>query len=424
MNQVIEAKYPITFRAEDAQTLGQHLSQHNSVSLIGMKRVGIGNFLQFFLNHPQVAQTYIHNGLNLFIVVDLNNLVERTLYAFWMLTLKKIVDAIENGNFSDAIKEQSRDMFTQSIQLSDFFFTLESVHKLMTLLADQNHYVTLFFLRFDRLKDVITNEFFANIQGLKDAGNHISYVFTSFRPLHEMVPQVFLRSSLSGFSQEMYLKPAAKKDMEVILSTFLKKYDLKIKPEGAEHLIALSGGHVQYLHLLLIKMKNERFEKADSALIAQDEEIRFLSEELFSSLTPVEQEILMKLGKRPLSAEETAAAKYLLDTGILHGSSSPEVFSPLFQEYLQQMKKTKRDKAHDFTKKEHQLFYLLEQHVDELVERDTIIEMIWPDEVEFGVSDWSIDRLVSRVRTKLKTQNSEYRIVTVITRGYKLVKKA
>ncbi len=431
MSQIIEAQYPITFREADAQALGQHLLQHNSVSFIGMKRVGIGNFLRFFLNHPQINSAYLQNGHHLFIVVDLNNLVERTLYAFWMLTLKKIVDAIEQSDFSQKIKEQSRATFTQSIQLSDFFFTLESVHKLISLLVDQDNYVTLFFLRFDRLQDVITNEFFANIQGLKDSGNHLSYVFTSFRPLHEMVPQVFTRSALSGFSEEMYLKPAHVEDMKIILSTFQERYQLSFSPKIANLLLKLAGGHVQYLHLMLIKIKNEQLdldtfqhELELQNLFAQDEEIRFLSEELFSSLTLPEQDVLMNVDQEPPTPEQLSTGKYLWETGIVTSPSSPEVFSPLFHEFLQEMRKTKQKNTHDFTKKEHLLFSWLKAHEGQLVEREAIIEAVWPDEVELGVSDWSIDRLVSRVRTKLKAQNSEYKIVTVITRGYKLIKKS
>src|SRR3989344_7716438 len=62
MKRVIEAGYPIAFRTSEAEQLGQHLSHHHSVVLIGMKRVGISNFLRFFLNHEAIAEAYIRNG--------------------------------------------------------------------------------------------------------------------------------------------------------------------------------------------------------------------------------------------------------------------------------------------------------------------------------------------------------------------------
>ena len=75
----------------------------------------------------------------------------------------------------------------------------------------------------------------------------------------------------------------------------------------------------------------------------------------------------------------------------------------------------------DFTKKEDTLFNYLKRHLNELCERDDIISAVWPEQEELGVSDWAIDRLVARVRSKLKSQNSPYHIQTIVTRGYKLV---
>ena len=60
---------------------------------------------------------------------------------------------------------------------------------------------------------------------------------------------------------------------------------------------------------------------------------------------------------------------------------------------------------------------------EHILEREKIISYVWPEEEEFGVSDWTIDRLVARLRAKLLAQKSEYQLVTVKTRGFKLTKK-
>src|SRR5471030_673627 len=85
-----EASYPMTFREDDAKALGTYLKHHDSVVMIGMKRVGINNFLRFFLHHHDVPKTYINNGIpHVFIPVDLNDLVEREIFPFWTLVLKR-----------------------------------------------------------------------------------------------------------------------------------------------------------------------------------------------------------------------------------------------------------------------------------------------------------------------------------------------
>lgn len=53
MENIVEASYPITFRTEDAKHLGTLIKNNRSAVLIGMTRVGISNFLRFFLNHPK-----------------------------------------------------------------------------------------------------------------------------------------------------------------------------------------------------------------------------------------------------------------------------------------------------------------------------------------------------------------------------------
>ncbi len=417
MPQVLVASYPATFRVDDTQALGTHIRQHSSVSLIGMKRVGISNFLHFFLNHPQVISQFIDPKQHILVVVDLNSLVERTLYAFWMLLLKRLVDAIEADSFPEPIIQMSQNLFTQSIQLGDLFFTVEAINKLLTAANKEGKSLTIFFLRFDRLKDIITSEFFANIKGLKESGQHVSYVFTSYRPLSEIIP-VFSRSAMSGFIHELYLKPASNTDMKNIASAFQKQYDVNFMPAVLDEVMRLSGGHVQYLHLCLIKLKNEVEIKQVSDVerwLAQDEEITYLSEELFTSLTTEEQEMLVA---------NQSQSKYLIDTGFVTSTNPPTIFSPLFAAYLNQFAHTKKMIDHDFSHKEQLLFSLLQAHEGELVEREKIIEAVWPDEVELGVSDWSIDRLVSRLRSKLQLHESKFKILTVITRGYKLIKSA
>src|SRR6202012_5472483 len=96
---VLEAQYPKSFQQKEAQKLGEYLRQRQSVDIVGMKRVGISNFLRFFLRHEDIISTYISKeDTHLFIPVDLNDLVEQEIYPFWTLTLKRVLDATEQSN--------------------------------------------------------------------------------------------------------------------------------------------------------------------------------------------------------------------------------------------------------------------------------------------------------------------------------------
>lgn len=428
MKHASEATYPIGFRSGDAKRLGTSLAHHDSVVLVGMKRVGISNFLRFFLNHPDIAATYIKNGMtHISIIVDLNDLVERDVYPFWMLVLTRLVDSIQKSTVPDSVKRESRRIFVKSIQLKDLFFTVESVRKLIGEINQHTIYPTIFLLRFDRIADIITPELFNNLQGLKEVVKQkLSYVFTSYRPLYELSPGVFTKASLSVFAQDMYVTPAGASDSNAILDTLATRYHATISSERIDQLIRVSGGHVQYMHLALLRQTNDPSlpQKEDDliAILSKDEQIHLLSEELFDSLTKGEKEVLLSVHRaHPVDADGRRLAAYLWNTGMVDAQG--RIFSPLFAAYLDTLTAIHQGNG-EFSKKEHLLFGFLKSHEGALCEREAIIEAVWPESTDLGVSDWAIDRLVARVRHKLKHQGNVYEIVTVKTRGYKLTSRA
>jgi hypothetical protein len=411
MKHVIESTYPVGFRKKEAAELAEHIQNNHSVVIVGMKRVGISNFLRFFLSH---------NEAPLFVQVDLNDLIERNISAFWTLLLTRLVDAVQRSAISEKEKSACRRLFVQSIQLKDQFFTVESVRKVLEALVSGGESPTLFLLRFDRLAEVITPEFFSNLIGLRDAlKNKVNYVFTSFRSLPDLAPDVFQKAHVSVFAKDMYLAPASASDMAVILTTLEEQYHTRLDPKTRDSLIAFSGGYVQYLQLGVIRLKEEKM----SDDFFRDEQISFQSEELFESLTKIEKEVLLNIKQgNTVTKEQREQAKYLWNTGMVHDEKEKTVlFSPLFDDYVGRLSMVSQN-GKEFTKKEHLLFVLLQSHEGELCERETIIDAVWPETKESGVSDWAIDRLVARLRSKLKSHGSPFTVVTVVTRGYKLVK--
>lgn len=424
--RITEASYPIDFRQEDARKLGESLAHHDSVVLIGAKRVGISNFLRFFLYHEAIGSTYIKNGTpHVFVTVDLNDLVERNIVPFWTLLLTRIVDSVQRSQLPEQVLRRCRRLFVQSIQLKDLFFTVDSVQKVLAAIVAGGLYPTLFLIRFDRMSDVVTPECFNNLQGLKEAAHQkLSYVFTSYRPLYDLSSAVFPKSVLSVFARDMFLSPAKPGDTKIIFQTLEERYHANFSTQVGTALINLSGGHVQYLHLAILRLHEEKNPPSDLlSYLVQDEQIQLLSEELFESLTKAEKEALMSIqrGER-IDQAMRQAASYLWNTGMVsEKNGKPAIFSPLFSHYLGTLAVPSGNG--ELTKKEHLLFTFLKAREGELSERDAIIEAVWPESKDMGVSDWAIDRLVARVRGKLKAQKSGYEVVTVKTRGYKLIKK-
>lgn len=427
--KVIEASYPITFRQADTASLGSHIKNRHSVVLAGMKRVGISNFLRFFLNHRDIAKAYIEDGMvHLFIPVDLNDLVEKEVAPFWILTLKRVSDVVTESSLKKEVKKKIEMFFLDSIQSQDLFLTIDNVRRSLIELIEVGVLPTLFFIRFDRMKDAATSEFFANLQGLKDAThNKLSYVFTSFRSLDALSPSVFVRASLSVFSKDLYIKPAREEDTKIIFETYRERYKLRLSSTVEQALFDIVDGYIQYLQLALIylhergnclKTKDQLFE-----VLSKDERIVLQSEELWESLENQEKAVLTKIIRNDgINEEERESARYLWDTGfVVEKNNRHRLFSPLFDYYVKQTEKKSSNNMVELTKKENLLFNFLKENVNLVCEREKIVEKVWPEAENIGVSDWAIDRLVARVRNKLKLQKSQFEIQTVRTRGYKLI---
>jgi hypothetical protein len=429
-NAHIEIGYPLDFRYDETKQLGELLRHRHSVELVGMKRVGISNFLRFFLYKKGIVERYIsEKEIHLFIAVDLNDLVDRELYPFWILTFKRIVDTSEQFPLlSDEVKKQLSKLFLDSIQSRDYFLTLENIREAINILIENNTLPTIFFLRFDRIKDAVNPAFFDNLQGLRDSTNQkLAYVFTSNRNVHELSPHALPGNHGTGFTDTLYIKPALTKDARWILETFEKRYQIQLLDEIRDMILTLAGGHVQYLQLSLLALHQElqktRISLSDlSKYLLSDERVRLQSEEIWESLTLDEQKALQSFNEKSTVTQELhAIGKYIWNTGIINNGNAPKLFSPLFEEYSKKHHITKKDELLDFTKKEYKLYSFLLEHTGELCEREKIIEEVWSEYSDYGVSDWTIDRLVARVRAKLKGQNAKYEIVTIKTRGYKLV---
>lgn len=427
-SSIPEASYPITFRKEDSRCLSDHITNRHNVVLIGMKRVGINSFLRFFLYHPQVHSTYLKKGDDhFFIPVDLYDLVEIEIFPFWMLTLKRILDTVEDSNLDQDSKRYISKSFLDSIQSKDLFLLIDKVRGCLLKIIEKGLVPTIFFSRFDRMQNAATEEFFSNLRGLKEAThNKASFVFTSFRSLDELSPQVFKKASIAVFAHEMYLQPATKQDTKIIAEADKKRYQLNLSPEVEEKLLDLVDGYTRFLELgfIILSTSNTKKLKATNLfdLLTKDERINLQSEELWETLTKKEQDVLVNLvNGQNLTWDDKDQTSYLWHTGFVKDNQD-KIFSSLFEHYLKTLEQNKNiTNGVDFTNKEQKLFNFLKDNINQVCERESIISTVWPEEEELGVTDWAVDRLMARVRGKLKQQNNPYEVVTIKTRGYKLI---
>lgn len=428
-SSITEINYPFDFRRDDAKKLAVSIKSRRNVVLTGMKRVGISNFLRYFLYHPGIKEKYLKSDKHIFIAVDLNDLIEREIYPFWILTFKRVADNVEDSALPIKIKKQIEEYFLDAIQSQDLFLTIENLRKSLTLISSNGYLPTIFFLRFDRIKDTINHDFIANFQGLIDATHlKLSYVFTSERTLDYLAPEVFTKQSLQVFTDNLFIKPAQTKDLKIIFDSNINEQHLNLTPEFTKKLLDYVGGHTQYLFFALISIGElEKKIKPEELceFLKNDERISLQSEELWESLNAKEQDILLKIvNLEKLNEEEIKNANYLISTGFFDDKNY-KIFSPIFEFFVKtKLEERKKEKnSTELSKKELKLLKFLEENKNEICEREDIIEAVWPEAESLGVTDWAIDRLIARLRAKMTSQKKNYEIVTIKTRGYKLIER-
>lgn len=428
-NVVPEASYPLNYRKEDSTALASLIKKHESVCLVAMKKVGISNFLRFFFYHPQIKKEYFNGKENnfLFIFCDLNNLLEISKKSFWTLILKRFFEQIKDSDFEIKIKKEVEDLYKSASVGTDVFLYFDNLKKsLESLISQTDCYVVLILLRFDRLLPILDKDFFINLQSLLDAVKfHLTYLTTSVRPLPELCSEIFKGAYISTFAYSHFVKPAKTEEMRAISSYFklTKNYCQKINFKTKDKILELGGGHNMLTRLIGISFSESSRTCLSINNLLSDERIVLALEEIWENLTSAEQNFLTRL-VREEKIEETAKIDYLLKAGFLKdGNGQFLLFSPLFKGYiLKKLQIPKEEPQKEFTKKENLLLSFLLKNKEKICGRDEIINAIWPEykvSDDLAVSDWAIDRLVWRLRGKIKTRGENYKIITIRGRGYK-----
>ena len=76
------------------------------------------------------------------------------------------------------------------------------------------------------------------------------------------------------------------------------------------------------------------------------------------------------------------------------------------------------DFKRDLSKGELDTFNILYNKVGEIVSREEMAKVKWKEDADEKYSDWAIDQIIYRLRSKLKKHKVQYRIITKKGRGF------
>lgn len=258
----------------------------------------------------------------------------------------------------------------------------------------------------------------ADIQGFIQSCQHLRDTYATrftlvlFSDLSSIYPAYSVDSKLILRSLITY-PPFTKDDSYNLMHSFESRFSHTVQDAVKAKLFELSGGGAGLLKSLFLLTKDHNILEMSVEDIIQDTSIQYRLETLKNDLpSPIQQ--TMDRGQE-LADGDTKLLKLF---GIL--GESGLFFSPLFQKYIG----LKRDPLAILltlcTPTEVHIFELLQKNGNTPTSRDHIAQCLWATDWEDKYSDWAIDQVIHRLRTKLRETSSPYSIKTKKGVGFML----
>lgn len=440
---------PLFLRSIDLAALKDALAEGACCSIVGLSNVGKSMLLR------AAAEAGASDDSSLYVYVDCNSMLALTDQAFYQVTLRAALDAAKRlGKHVPAeLVKRVEALYQTVIEAEKPIVAALSFNDGIALLCEQLHRrVALLYDEFDDPFGALEGRVFLNLRALHDKYESLVYVTATGMPLAERrhdaeageFCELFVghQITLSLLSTEMARRAVEHWSTEDCADLAQSEIDFVIEQAGghpgllrtATRLVGRvtcgipSGSRAQALALARERLESDSVVRSECA-------------KLWGQLSPVEQESLLNFladeGELPGGAiQSDLAAK-----GLLILDPKPRVFGRLFAGYAYRQRRTRQTAASGvhidvdagevwvdgeriptLTDLEYRLLLLLYGRLGKLCDKYQIVEAVWGQDYIDEVDDARIEKLISRLRSKLERDpaNPKY-LQTVRGRGYKLI---
>lgn len=442
---------PLTFREAEIGRLLNYVRAGESASIIGVSGTGKSNLFNHLLD-PQTQAYYLGDESSNYIFMRVNfhylpDYSNRSVYSLILeqfelleeeaeqmgLTLEQIA---EIGRYHEALLDAGNDL----LKVQRYFKQAVRI-----LLRRSERQLVFLFDQFGDVYQKADPRLFSNLRGLREAYKYrISYL-------------VFSRSSLLPVAtgelarEEFYelmapnvvgLQPYNRADGTVMLNRMASRYQSPLDEALSDMLLDLTGGHAGLLRASYLAVAQEEVErpkskkKAISSLLEVDN-VGVECDKIWNSISVEEQRLLARCAhKATPTKDEKPIQRQIELKGLLTTGKKPQLFSPLFAEYVNQQealwerpiyleKPTRRvwilgKPTQTLTALEYSIFCSLYERMGEVISRDDIAYVGWPDALG-GISNEAINAVMSRLRKKIEPDSKTPRFIeNVRGQGYRL----
>ena len=423
-----------------AKRLIEHLKNGRCFAITGMSNSGKSTLMRT-LSSLEVEKAFQDQcGKESFIFyIDCNRAVSNTPQAFHEVVLRTIMERLA-GMLSEDVISALRAYYESVTEADTSFAASLSFNLALTDLCEQlEGDLCLLFDAFDEMYIALDERTLRNLRALRDRyGEKLVFATATSRTMLELRGKPYSDEFAELFSSSTYNMPLL--DEQEALELLESLQIPSLTREKSSLSFKLANGHPGLLIAVAQVLSKTAIDKvADVArLISREPLPRSECLKLWNQLNDAEQESLLALATGE-DAELSRQALRHLEQRSLVKDGNP--FSSVFTDFL--MRKVRGPEIERrgvyidsdsgevwvdgariplLTDLEFRLLALLNERRGKLTDKYRIVTMVWGEEYLGEVDDARVEKLISRLRSKIEPEPAEPRyIVTQRGRGYKLI---
>jgi DNA-binding winged helix-turn-helix (wHTH) protein len=432
-------KVELPFSSLAIQLMDDLIADH-CVAITGLSNTGKSTLMRA-LASPEAEKIYgaTPDRSVYMIYVDCNRAVENSAQAFYEIVLRSTLERLVDAAPSE-VASTLRTHYQSVTESESAFSASLSFNLALTDLCEQlGGNLCLLLDEFDEIYASMDERTLLNLRALRDRfRSQLVFATATVRNLLELRGQAFADEFAEMFSHSTY--PMSLLD-DAEAKILLQSLDLPSMTEEREKIcLRLAGGHPGLLIATAQVLSGlKKGQKGDEeAIVYREPQPRAECLKIWSQLSDEEHNNLITLTLNPKAGLPGRQMRHLELLSLLRQG---HLFSPIFADFLKR-------KAHGpdvktegvyldsdsgdvwvdgiripvLTDLEFRLLALLYERRDKLTDKYHIVTSVWGEEYLGEVDDARVEKLVSRLRSKIESDPANPRyLITRRGRGYKLL---
>lgn len=423
-----------------AHRLLEDLAARHCVAITGLSNSGKSTLMRS-LADPEAERVFrkIGDRQGFMIYVDCNRAVSISAQAFYEVVLRTVLERLSDQVPSE-MAASLRGYYESVTEAASAFTASLSFNLALSDLCEQlDRNLCLLIDEFDEIYASLDDRALLNLRALQDRfSDRLVYATATLRSLPELREQPFDDEFAELFSRFTYSMPLLEADEA---DRLLHSLDLeKLTSDCKRVCFNLAGGHPGLLiataQVLLVHPKS--CQDITASLVGREPQPRAECLKIWSQLTENEQESLISLTLDDSAGLPSQQLRHLEDLSLVHDG---ELFSLVFADFMARKARGPEVETQGvyldidsgdvwvdgfripvLTELEFRLLALLSDRRDKLTDKFRIVTAVWGEEYLGEVDDARVEKLVSRLRSKIESEPTDPRyLITQRGRGYKLL---